>query len=130
MSGHNLYVLRKKSAPRYKRDAGIVSYLLASARTSQSQHLTTTLVEIEPGGIQRIHSHIPEQIYFILEGSGSMTVGSESEQVGPGDCVFIPSSSDHGLINDGDSTLRYFSASAPTFEKTELYEFWPLDPEA
>ena len=129
MSGRNLYVLRKKSAPRYKRDAGIVSYLLASARTSQSQHLTTTLVEIEPGGTQRIHSHIPEQIYFILEGSGSMTVGSESEQVGPGDCVFIPSSSDHGLINDGDSTLRYFSASAPTFEKSELYEFWPLDPE-
>ena len=129
MSGHSLYVLRKKSAPRYKRDAGIVSYLLASARTSQSQHLTTTLVEIEPGGIQRIHSHIPEQIYFILEGSGSMTVGSESEQVGPGDCVFIPSGSDHGLINDGNSTLRYFSASAPTFEKNELYEFWPLDPE-
>ncbi len=129
MSGRNLYVLRKKSAPRYKRDAGIVSYLLASARTSQSQHLTTTLVEIEPGGIQRIHSHIPEQIYFILEGSGSMTVGSESEQVGPGDCVFIPSGSDHGLINDGDETLRYFSTSAPTFEKSELYEFWPLDPE-
>ena len=129
MSGRNLYVLRKKSAPRYKRDAGIVSYLLASARTSQSQYLTTTLVEIEPGGIQRIHSHIPEQIYFILEGSGSMTVGSESEQVGSGDCVFIPSGSDHGLINDGDSTLRYFSASAPTFEKSELYEFWPLDPE-
>ena len=124
-----MYVLRKKSAPRYKRDAGIVSYLLASARTSHSQHLTTTLVEIEPGGIQRIHSHVPEQIYFILEGSGSMTVGSESEQVGPGDCVFIPSGSDHGLINDGDATLRYFSASAPTFKKSELYEFWPLDPE-
>ena len=124
-----MHILRKASAPRYKRDEGIVSYLLASARTSESELLTTTLVEIEPGGHQRLHSHIPEQIYFILEGSGSMTVGSETESVGPGDCVFIPSGAEHGLSNGGNAALKYFSASAPTFDKDQLDEYWPLEPE-
>jgi len=122
-------VLRKRTAPRYKRPEGIVSYLLASARTSDAEHLTTTLIEIDPGGIQRIHSHIPEQVYFILEGSGEMTIGAETERVGAGDCIFIPSGSDHGLTNDGQEKLRYFSASAPTFNRDELFDFWPLDPE-
>ncbi len=122
-------VLRKETAPRYKRPEGIVSYLLASARTSDSEYLTTTLVEIEPGGVQRIHNHAPEQIYFILEGSGAMTIGTETEQVCAGDCIFIPSGSDHGLTNDGAVMLRYFSASAPTFNRDELFDFWPLKPE-
>jgi mannose-6-phosphate isomerase-like protein (cupin superfamily) len=58
-----------------------------------------------------------------------MTVGIESEPVGPGDCIFIPSGSGHGLANDAGEKLRYFSASAPTFDRDELTEFWPLDPE-
>ena len=79
---------------------------------------------IQPGGEQRIHSHRPEQIYFILEGRGLMTVGSETQRVEPGDCIFIPSGQPHGLKNDGDVTLRYFSAAAPTYEPGHLEETW------
>ena len=122
-------VLRKETAPRYKRAEGIISYLLASARTSDAEHLTTTLVEIEPGGNQRTHSHSPEQIYFIIEGTGAMSVGTETEKVCAGDCIFIPSGFDHGLTNDGAVKLRYFSASAPTFSRDELFDLWPIDPE-
>ena len=123
-------ILKKQSAPRFVRPEGIVSYLLASPRTSGSQHLTTSLVELQPGGEQRIHSHHPEQIYFILEGRGTMTVGDEMERVGVGDCVFIPSGSPHGLKNDGEVALRYFTAAAPSFEPKELEAFWPLPSEA
>jgi quercetin dioxygenase-like cupin family protein len=80
-----MHVLRKRTAPRYKRPDGIVSYLLASARTSDAEYLTTTLVEIDSGGHQAIHSHRPEQIYFILDGCGEMTVGEETSEVHAGD---------------------------------------------
>ncbi len=119
-------ILKKEKAPRYTRADGITSYLLASSRTSDSKFLTTTLVEIRPSGEQRIHSHIPEQVYFILEGKGQITVGDEKESVGPGDCIFIPSGVSHGLKNDGEVMLRYLSAAAPSFEKDELESFWPL----
>ena len=121
-----MVVLNKTTAPRYQRPEGIVSYLLASARTCNSRHLTTTMVELAPSGEQRAHSHAPEQVYFILEGSGVMTVGDDAQNVRAGDCVFIPSGTQHGIRNSGASTLRYFSAAAPGFGEAELRTLWPL----
>jgi oxalate decarboxylase/phosphoglucose isomerase-like protein (cupin superfamily) len=37
-------------------------------------------MEIQPGWEQRVHQHPPKQVYFILEGSGLMTVGDESQK--------------------------------------------------
>jgi len=119
-------ILKKETAPRYIREEGISSYLLASPRTSDAEYLTTSVVEIRPDGRQRIHSHAPEQIYYILEGSGLMTVADETAHVGSGDCIFIPSGAPHGLKNDGEILLRYFSAAAPSFDRRQLERFWPL----
>ena len=123
-------VLSKAKAPRSRRSEGITSYLLASPRTSQAKHLTTTLVQIEPGGEQRIHSHAPEQVYFILEGSGLMTVGAETQEVGPGDCIFVPPEAHHGIRNQGQGLLRYFSAAAPAFDTSDLLALWSLGSES
>ncbi|MCH8012423.1 MAG: cupin domain-containing protein [Candidatus Marinimicrobia bacterium] len=124
-----MIILNKANAPRYVRPEDITSYLLTSKLTG-SEHLTTTLVEISSGGMQRIHNHVPEQIYYILEGSGLMTVGNETARVEPGDCIFIPSQALHGLKNKGEITLRYFSAAAPSFDSEELKTFWPLGSES
>ena len=122
-------IVKKDKSPRYERAEGITSYLLASLITSDSKYLTTTLVEIKPGGEQRIHEHTPEQVYFILEGRGEMIVADEKAEVVPGDCIFIPSGESHGLKNIGKELLRYFSAAAPSFRKEELESFWPIKSE-
>ncbi len=122
-----MQILRREGAPRYVRKAGIVSFLLVSPRTSAAEHLTTTLVEIDPGGEQRVHSHPPEQVYFILAGSGLMTVGAETETVTAGDCILVQSGEAHGLRNNGESVLQYFSATAPSFTAEQLKEWWPLE---
>jgi len=124
-----MMILRPERAPRYVRADGITSYLLASRRTCGAEMLTTTLVEISPDGHQRVHSHEPEQVYFVLEGRGLMVVGSEESEVSAGDCVFIPSGIPHGLRNMSPATLRYFSAAAPSFSGDELERFWPLGSE-
>ncbi len=122
-------ISRKRTALRYERD-GIVSYLLVSIVTTGSEHLTTSLVEVSPGGRQHVHSHDPEQCYYILEGEGLMTIGDETERVGARDCVFIPSNESHGLENVGDTILKYFSAAAPSFGRENLLTMWPLRSEA
>jgi len=119
-------VLKKDVAPRYLQAEGIVSYLLASPRTSAAQYLTTSLVELQAGGEQRVHSHHPEQVYYILDGNGHMTLGGEVFSVVVGDCVLIPSGILHGLKNDSCGMLRNFSAAAPSFASEELTRFWPL----
>ena len=121
-------VLKKATAPRYKRD-DITSYLLVSEKTCQSKRLTTTIVEMRPGGIQRVHSHEPEQMYYILEGEGMMIVADEAEQVTAGDCIFFPSTTPHGIRNTGAAVLKYFSAASPSFTAEQSESLWPLPPE-
>jgi mannose-6-phosphate isomerase-like protein (cupin superfamily) len=91
--------------------------------------LTITLVQIQPGGKQRIHSHGPEQVYYILNGRGRMTVAGETREVQAGDCVFIPSGMPHGLENLTGVVLEYLSAAAPKFDGKDLEAMWPLPSE-
>jgi mannose-6-phosphate isomerase-like protein (cupin superfamily) len=120
-----LNISNRNAAPRYKRD-GITSYLLASKRTGGAENIAVTLVEMDADGFQHIHKHEPEQTYTILEGSGLMTVDGEQQQVGPGDCIFIPSSAEHGLQNTGGTMLKYLSAASPSFTLQECLDWWPL----
>lgn len=118
-------ISNRNAAPRYKRD-GITSYLLASKRTGGAKNIAVTLVEMDVDGFQHIHTHEPEQTYTILEGSGLMTVDGEQRQVGPGDCIFIPSWAEHGLQNTGGTMLKYLSAASPSFTLQECLDWWPL----
>lgn len=119
-----MQILNRKKSPRYIRD-GIVGHLLVSPRTCDARHLATSLVEIDPGGEQRIHSHEPEQVYFIIEGTGAMTVADEQAMVVAGDCIYVPSKVPHGLRNAGEFRLRYLGIVSPAFTDIELHEQWP-----
>jgi len=118
-------IKKRSNTPRYKRD-NITSYLLVSDLTTGSKNMTITLVEMEPGGIQKVHSHAPEQTYYILEGSGMMTIDDERSPVQAGDCIFFPFYSKHGLENTGTTVLRYLSAASPSFSIEECKRLWPL----
>ncbi|MFN2272533.1 MAG: cupin domain-containing protein [Anaerolineae bacterium] len=118
-------ILKKNSSPRYKRD-NITSHLLVSALTCGAENLAITLVEMEPGGVQHIHSHKPEQMYYILEGSGVMSVDGEQRQVQAGDCIYYPPFAKHGLENTGGTVLRYLSAASPSFTAEACKRLWPL----
>jgi len=120
-----MIIQRRASSPRYQRD-DIESFLLISISTTDSNNLSVTLVEMEPGGFQHHHHHEAEQMYFILKGSGMMKVNDEEKQVNEGDCIFIPSNSVHGLENDGNQELIYLSAASPSFSKDQCEELWPL----
>ena len=120
-------VTDKNSARRYIRD-NITSYLLVSAEGTGARHITTSLVEMRKGGKQHIHSHATEQCYFILEGSGEMTVGDETMEVSAGMSIFIPSNEPHGLVNTTEGILRYLSAGSPPFGKADEVRLWPLPP--
>jgi len=118
-------IRKRENTPRYQRD-DIESFLLVSKLTTNSNKLSVTLVEMQPNGFQHLHSHEPEQMYYILEGSGIMTVDNEEQEIVKGDCIFIPSNSKHGLKNTGDTVLKYLSAASPSFTLEECKEYWPL----
>lgn len=120
-------IMTKKNAPQYERD-NIRSFLLVAESTVGANHITTSLVEMEPGGVQKPHRHKTEQCYTILKGKGIMEVDGETAAVAAGDTIFIPSNSFHGLRNESQMPLKYLSAGSPVFGSENERALWPLIP--
>jgi mannose-6-phosphate isomerase-like protein (cupin superfamily) len=73
--------------------------------------------EILPPGktVPRHHHEILEEIYYILQGSGVMTVGEESKIVSSGDAIFIPKNQVHSLTNTGEDEMKLLLVCGPAF---------------
>ena len=61
---------------------------------------------IRPGNVVETHIDPYEEIYYFLEGEGTMEVDGERQRVGVGDAVWVPYGSAHGFVNDGNSDCR------------------------
>ena len=59
---------------------------------------------------------------MITRGSGRMKVGEDERDVALGSMIFIPSNTEHGIVNTGEETLTYISAATPAFPVTEMYD--------
>jgi mannose-6-phosphate isomerase-like protein (cupin superfamily) len=78
---------------------------------------------VPPGGATLLHRHgESEELYFVLAGTGRMTLGDAEFSVAPGDTILIPPGTPHRLHNEGGETLRLLCACAPAYrhEDTEL----------
>ncbi|MDY6780780.1 MAG: cupin domain-containing protein [Halobacteria archaeon] len=118
----------KDESPSLTRGDGLVSHLLHTASDDvPDTQLTVTWVEVEPGASQMEHSHEPEQVYVIVSGEGIMRVGEDERRVESGDLARIPSNTEHGIENTGDTTLEYVSAATPSFPIEEVEEFYGED---
>ena len=56
----------------------------------------------------KIHLHIhkdAEQVYFVIQGEGTVQVGVEQEKVKAGDVVFLPANTQHGFFNTGEKKV-------------------------
>ena len=66
--------------------------------------------ELLPGDSEGIHTHDKkydyEEIYYIIDGKGMMTINNEEVEVKKGDAILIPTGVEHGLINNGNKLLR------------------------
>lgn len=56
-----------------------------------------TEVRFKKDAIGEIHSHIHEQVSYIVQGSFDFTLDGEVQKVGKGDSIYIPSNKPHGV---------------------------------
>jgi quercetin dioxygenase-like cupin family protein len=83
-----------------------------SADATPTRRLTTGVGELPVGGRLARHRHEPEETYYVLEGTGTVTVDGAEYAVVAGSSVFFPSQVEHGITNTGQSPLRFFYAFA------------------
>jgi uncharacterized cupin superfamily protein len=67
--------------------------------------------------------HAQEEMFIVLEGSGTLRVAGESLPLRSGDVVFIPAGPEypHQIINTSNAPLKYLSIS--TRESPEICEY-------
>ncbi|MEV0526183.1 cupin domain-containing protein [Streptomyces sp. NPDC050439] len=68
-----------------------------------------TEFEVAPNGSTPPHFHEWEHEIYVLEGSMGLVMPElgKTEEVGPGDAIFIPRGEPHGFVTGPDQTCRF-----------------------
>lgn len=93
-------------------------------RTTSSIEWCSLAEEVLPVGakIGRHHHLLTEEVYYILRGSGMMTVGDETREVASGDAVFIPLRETHTLENTGQVPMTILLVCGPAHNFADHYD--------
>jgi len=68
----------------------------------------------EPEQVQKGHVHNDQdKVYFVLEGSGTFSVGNEVQVLVQGQGTIAPAGVMHGVMNHSDARLRVLVFMAP-----------------
>ena len=108
-------VTREQIAPYTTADGSTIRELLngVNAPLNNQSMAEATLA---PGQKTARHFHPrAEEIYFILSGSGAMTIGERTRAVQSGDAIAIPADAPHCIENSGAQELRFLCCCAPAY---------------
>lgn len=108
--------------------ATLKSYMLIGTRNTKNAGISLQISEIPVDSEQPVHSHAPEQCYYIIRGRGLMFIGDEERAGGPGDAIHVPPNMKHGMKNLGGETLEYLTANAPAFDGDYENRLWRAGP--
>ncbi|SDB74133.1 cupin domain-containing protein [Belnapia rosea] len=66
-----------------------------------------------PGCATPVHSHIEEEVFYIISGNATFRLGDETHEVSPGCRILIPAGTPHAWINRSGAELRMLAVFAP-----------------
>ena len=96
---------------------------LFSAGTTATQALTAGVADLNAGDWLGLHRHTPAEIYYIVQGHGTVTLDGADYAASAGTAVYIPGGTEHGIRNTGPTPLRFFYAFAVDSFDDVTYRF-------
>jgi len=102
-------IVRKAATHAVFRDDG-----MGKADLVRGTHVFAGLNAFEAGQSHEPHAHCDrDKLYFVLEGSGRVTIGDETATIGAGDVALAPADVVHSLTNPGPDRLVVAVVMAP-----------------
>lgn len=83
-------VTRKGEARKLDRAPGVIVRIL-----TDGDNITLVEVDLEPGSVVPMHTHVNEQSGTLMSGRMKFEIGDETFEVKPGDAWMIPSGVPH-----------------------------------
>ena len=71
---------------------------------------------LEPGKKSKLHKMKSSEIYYILEGSGEISIDGESFHIEKDDSVYVPPNSKQFIKNSGSGNLRFLCIVEPAWK--------------
>ena len=106
--------------PFTTKDGSEIRELLAYRNSGQIKNQSLAEARLPSGASTAPHYHPrTEEIYYILEGAGRMTIGDDSRDVGPGDAIAIPPGAVHTITCTSPTPLKFLCCCAPGYEHAD-----------
>ena len=97
-------------------------HILLDAGQLGARNLSVNWLEVPAGASEELRSHEEaEQVYVVVQGTGTMSATGDTQRLEVGDLVLIPPATDHSVANDGDDSLALVSVQSPAVSADELY---------
>jgi quercetin dioxygenase-like cupin family protein len=107
-----MFIKRVASLARFAPDK------MGKSTVVEGGNLFTGLNSFEPGQEHAPHAHQgQDKLYVVLEGSGVVQVGEQTETLSSGDAAFAPSGVIHSIRNPGPDRLVVMAILAPPPKK-------------
>jgi uncharacterized cupin superfamily protein len=116
---HEVPLKRFVRAPLYESDRAKLSGGTVAKKLGTSFDVLAPGKQVCP---YHLH-HAQEELFVVLEGSGTLRVAGEMLPIKAGDVIFIPAGPEypHQIINSSEAPLKYLSIS--TMEEPEICEY-------
>ena len=107
-------VINRSTVAAFVGPDGATIRELAASRNSSAQRQSLAEATIPVGGTVTLHYHkVTEELYYILSGTGLMTIEDEVQEVGPGDTIVIAPGQRHKIANNGQVPLVLLASCSP-----------------
>ena len=104
------------------KDGSLIRELIHPSQHHNHQQSLAEAIVL-PGQTTALHKHLKtEEIYFIRQGQGLMTLGQKQFIVQSGDSILILPGTAHCIKNNGEQNLHILCSCAPAYshDDTEL----------
>lgn len=103
--------------------------MLISADVTPTAGLVCGVAEMLPGETFALHRHAEPEVYFGLEGEGSVMIDGIAYRLAPGVALYIPSMAEHGVPKATGPFRWFYTFARDRFDQI-TYHFTHEDPAA
>ncbi len=100
-------------------DGSHLRELLHPAKSDLSFRYSLAHAVVKPGQTTKPHRLKTSELYYILEGEGTMHINDETARVSQGQAVYIPPGSKQYIQNAGKTQLKFLCIVDPAWQKQD-----------
>ena len=110
---------REEQEPFTTKDGSTIRSLLDLSNAPVREQSLAEATLSKGGSTERHYHKLSEELYYLLEGRGTMEIDGETREVRPGDAILIPPGAWHEI--KATEKVRFLCCCAPPYSNEDTY---------